>query len=125
MHLTVLLAQWPADSSEAAGHAAKPRALACAKSCARLEVADGRSRCALAASHLSVIALGGVPRLRLRACSLRARLRDSKTIDARVRYRVTEQVTASLSMDNLNNDRYWNFHPYPQRTLAAELDIAF
>jgi len=47
------------------------------------------------------------------------------TIDARVRYRVTEKVTASLSMDNLNNDLYWNFHPYPQRTVAAEIDIGF
>ena len=47
------------------------------------------------------------------------------TVDARVRYRMTEKVTASLSMDNLNNDLYWSFHPYPQRTLAAELDVAF
>jgi iron complex outermembrane recepter protein len=47
------------------------------------------------------------------------------TLDARVRYRITEKMTASLSMDNLNNDLYWAFHPYPQRTVAAELDVAF
>jgi iron complex outermembrane receptor protein len=47
------------------------------------------------------------------------------TIDARVRYRVTEKITASLSMDNINNDLYWNFHPYPQRTVAAEVDVGF
>jgi len=46
-------------------------------------------------------------------------------IDARVRYRITDAITASLSMDNLNNDTYWNFHPYPQRTLAAELSADF
>ena len=47
------------------------------------------------------------------------------TLDARVRYRVNEQITASLSMDNLNNDLYWNFHPYPQRTVAAEINFDF
>jgi len=26
-----------------------------------------------------------------------------------------------LGIDNLNNYKYWNFHPYPQRTYLAEL----
>ncbi len=47
------------------------------------------------------------------------------TVDARVRYRVNEQVTASLSADNLNGDNYWNFHHYPQRTFAAEVNVDF
>jgi iron complex outermembrane receptor protein len=47
------------------------------------------------------------------------------TVDARVRYQIAELITASLSVDNLNNDRYWNFHPYPQTTVAAELDVSF
>ena len=47
------------------------------------------------------------------------------TTDVRVRYHVLENVTASLSLDNANRDTYWNFHPYPQRTLAAELDVSF
>jgi iron complex outermembrane receptor protein len=46
-------------------------------------------------------------------------------IDARVRYRITEAIVASLSVDNLNSDNYWNFHPYPQRTLAAEISADF
>lgn len=46
-------------------------------------------------------------------------------VDARVRYRVTEQCTASLSVDNLNNETYWAFHPYTQRTLAAKIDLEF
>jgi iron complex outermembrane recepter protein len=46
-------------------------------------------------------------------------------IDARVRYRITEQCTASLGIDNLNNDKYWAFHPYPQRTAMAEVALDF
>jgi iron complex outermembrane receptor protein len=47
------------------------------------------------------------------------------TMDARVRYQIAELITASLSVDNLINDQYWNFHPYPQTTVAAELDVSF
>lgn len=41
--------------------------------------------------------------------------------DLRVRYRVNRQWSAAIGIDNLNNDRYWNFHPYPQRSTSAEL----
>lgn len=44
------------------------------------------------------------------------------TTDLRVRYRVNRQWTAAVGVDNLNNDKYWNFHPYPQRTYSAELN---
>ncbi len=47
------------------------------------------------------------------------------TTDARLRYQILETVVASLSIDNVNGDRYWNFHPYPQQTIAAELDVSF
>ena len=43
------------------------------------------------------------------------------TTDLRVRYQVARQWTASFGIDNLNNYKYWNFHPYPQRTYVAEL----
>ncbi len=43
------------------------------------------------------------------------------TVDMRVRYQVTRQVSAAFGIDNANNDQYWNFHPYPQRTYTAEL----
>ena len=46
-------------------------------------------------------------------------------IDARARYRITEKCTVALGIDNLNNDRYWAFHPYPQRTATAELNLDF
>lgn len=50
---------------------------------------------------------------------------DFFVVDARVRYRLTEQCTASLGVDNLNNETYWAFHPYTQRTVAAEVAFDF
>lgn len=41
--------------------------------------------------------------------------------DVRVRYQIAKQWSASIGIDNLNNKKYWNFHPYPQRTVLAEL----
>jgi len=43
------------------------------------------------------------------------------TTDVRVRYQIDRQWSAAFGIDNLNNYRYWNFHPYPQRTYSAEL----
>ncbi len=47
------------------------------------------------------------------------------TTDARVRFRFLENAVASLSVDNVNADQYWAFHPYPQTTVAAELEVSF
>ncbi len=41
--------------------------------------------------------------------------------DVRVHWRIDRQWSAAVGIDNLNNDTYWNFHPYPQRSLSAEL----
>ena len=41
--------------------------------------------------------------------------------DLRVRHRINRQWSAALGVDNLNNQQYWNFHPYPRRTWSAEL----
>ena len=43
------------------------------------------------------------------------------TTDLRVRCQFAKQWTAALGVDNLNNYKYWNFHPYPQRSYTAEL----
>jgi iron complex outermembrane receptor protein len=43
------------------------------------------------------------------------------TADLRVVYRLDAQWSAAAGIDNLNNYKYWNFHPYPQRTWVAEL----
>lgn len=41
--------------------------------------------------------------------------------DVRVKYKFAKQWSASFGIDNLNNARYWAFHPYTQRTYTAEL----
>lgn len=43
--------------------------------------------------------------------------------DVRVQYRIDRQWRASFGIDNLNNEKYWAFHPYPQRTFHAELRV--
>jgi iron complex outermembrane recepter protein len=43
------------------------------------------------------------------------------TADVRVTYRIDARWGIAVGVDNVNNYRYWNFHPYPQRTYVAEL----
>jgi len=43
------------------------------------------------------------------------------TVDVRAVWRASRHWTASFGIDNANDDRYWNFHPYPQRLYSAEL----
>jgi len=45
--------------------------------------------------------------------------------DARVRCRMGDTWSASIGIDNLGNEEYWAFHPYTQRTFAAELAANF
>lgn len=42
-------------------------------------------------------------------------------IDMRLHWRIDPRWSAALGVDNLNNRTYWNFHPYPQRTVSAEM----
>ena len=44
--------------------------------------------------------------------------------DARVHYKVNKQWSASVGVDNLNNRKYFWFHPFPQRTLLADVKFA-
>jgi iron complex outermembrane receptor protein len=46
-------------------------------------------------------------------------------VDLRARWQVNATVAAAIGIDNVNNDRYWNFHPYPQRSYVAELKADF
>lgn len=41
--------------------------------------------------------------------------------DVRLQARLGKQWSAAVGIDNLGNRSYWAFHPYPQRTLHAEL----
>jgi iron complex outermembrane receptor protein len=45
--------------------------------------------------------------------------------DARVRYRVNQRWSIATGVDNLNNRKYFLFHPFPQRTVFAELKIDY
>jgi iron complex outermembrane receptor protein len=43
--------------------------------------------------------------------------------DWRSVYRVDPHWTVAAGVDNLNDQQYWNFHPYPQRTYNLELKV--
>jgi iron complex outermembrane receptor protein len=45
--------------------------------------------------------------------------------DLRVRYKLDKQWSAALGIDNLNNKKYWAFHPYTQRSAVAELKFDY
>ena len=42
-------------------------------------------------------------------------------VDLRVHHRLSKQWSAAFGIDNVANRKYWNFHPYPQRSYSAEL----
>ena len=45
-------------------------------------------------------------------------------VDARAQYRLDKNWTLSAGVDNLNNDKYFLFHPFPQRTVLMEIRYA-
>jgi len=45
-------------------------------------------------------------------------------VDVRARYKVNENWNVSVGVDNLNNDKYFLFHPFPQRTFVMEIRYA-
>ena len=42
-------------------------------------------------------------------------------VDAKASYRFNKHLSASLGVDNLNNDKHYAAHPYPQRTWIAQI----
>jgi iron complex outermembrane receptor protein len=46
-------------------------------------------------------------------------------VDVHVRYELTRHLAAGVGVDNLNDDRYFLFHPFPQRTLIADLKYTY
>ena len=46
-------------------------------------------------------------------------------VDLRAQWRLHRNLTAAFGIDNVNNDKHWNFHPYPQRSYVAELKADF
>ena len=47
------------------------------------------------------------------------------TVDVRARWQIDPRWSAAFGIDNLTNQTYWNFHPYPQRTYTAELKARY
>jgi iron complex outermembrane receptor protein len=45
-------------------------------------------------------------------------------VDARVQKKIDDNWTLSAGIDNLNNDKYFLFHPFPQRTFVMEVHYA-
>lgn len=46
-------------------------------------------------------------------------------VDLRAHWKLSRHLGAAFGIDNLNNDKYWNFHPYPQRSYVAEIKASF
>jgi iron complex outermembrane receptor protein len=46
-------------------------------------------------------------------------------MDTRVRYQLTPHLAASLGVNNLNDRAYFLFHPFPQRTVIADLKYSY
>ena len=46
-------------------------------------------------------------------------------MDARVRYELDRHWSAAVGIDNINDAGYFLFHPFPQRTVSAEVKYAY
>lgn len=44
-------------------------------------------------------------------------------VDLRANFRVTDHYAFAIGVDNLNNDTYFLFHPFPQRTFHADVTL--
>ena len=46
-------------------------------------------------------------------------------VDLRAQVRVAPHMRLGLGVDNVNDDRYFLFHPFPQRSFAADVKLTF
>ncbi|MFI3189751.1 MAG: TonB-dependent receptor, partial [Methylococcales bacterium] len=46
-------------------------------------------------------------------------------VDLRTKYQITKQLAVAGGIDNVNNNEYWIFHPFPMRTYFAELKFNY
>ena len=44
--------------------------------------------------------------------------------DVRLHYRIDGNWGAAIGIDNINNDKYFLYHPFPQRTFLMEIHYA-
>ena len=45
---------------------------------------------------------------------------DSRVFDARVHYRINDHLAVALGIDNFSNEKYFLYHPFPQRTYVLD-----
>ena len=45
-------------------------------------------------------------------------------LDTRLHYQVNDNWSAAIGIDNLNDEKYFLFHPFPQRTFVMEIHYA-
>ena len=43
-------------------------------------------------------------------------------VDMRATYRLSDHIELAVGVDNLGNDRYFLFHPFPQRSVTAQVN---
>ena len=46
-------------------------------------------------------------------------------VDLHSKYQITKQFAVAAGIDNVNNAKYWIFHPFPMRTYFAELKFNY
>ncbi len=46
-------------------------------------------------------------------------------VDAHLRYRLNDRLAVGAGVDNLNDRKYFLFHPFPQRTVLVDLKYAY
>jgi iron complex outermembrane receptor protein len=46
-------------------------------------------------------------------------------VDTRIHYQATENVFFDFGVDNINNEKYFLYHPFPGRTFVADARIKF
>ena len=45
-------------------------------------------------------------------------------VDTRIHYQMDDNWSIAAGIDNINNDKYFLFHPFPQRTFVMEIHYA-
>jgi iron complex outermembrane receptor protein len=45
--------------------------------------------------------------------------------DTRIQYALTDKIVAAFGIDNLGNEKYFEFHPFPMRSYVAELKVKY
>jgi iron complex outermembrane receptor protein len=45
--------------------------------------------------------------------------------DTRIQYALTDRIIAAVGIDNVGNEKYFEFHPFPMRSFVAELKVRY